>query len=98
MSSVTFSSLIPELLADQLAAGDDRDVFQHRFAPIAKARGLDRRHLEPAPQLIDDQSRQDIGIHIFSDDQQWPPRMRITASSSGTSACNPESFFSCSSR
>src|SRR6185295_9183175 len=41
-----------EIFGDQLAAGEDRDVLEHRLATIAKARGLYRRDLETAAQLI----------------------------------------------
>ena len=37
-SSLMFSSLMPSFFADDLAAGQDGDVFQHRLATIAKAR------------------------------------------------------------
>ena len=34
--------LEPDLLADDLAAGEDGHVLQHRLAAVAEARGLDR--------------------------------------------------------
>src|SRR5207302_7161288 len=34
-----------EILADDLTTRQDRDVFEHRFAAITKARRLDRGHL-----------------------------------------------------
>src|SRR6202000_1805519 len=37
-----------QVFRDQLAAGQDGDVFQHRLAAIAEARRLDRRHAEAA--------------------------------------------------
>src|SRR5262249_47197999 len=41
-----------EVFADYLAAGEDRNVLQHRLAAIAEARRLDRRDLETAAQLV----------------------------------------------
>ena len=38
IGSVTFSSLIAEVLGDQRAAAEDGDVFEHRLAAIAEAR------------------------------------------------------------
>ena len=43
MSSVTFSSLMPRSFGDDLTAGQDRDVFQHRLAAVAEARALTAR-------------------------------------------------------
>src|SRR3712207_8591857 len=37
-----------EILADHLAAGQDRDVLEHRLAAIAEAGSLHRRDLEAA--------------------------------------------------
>src|SRR5256712_187496 len=47
-----------EVFADHLAAGQDRDVFEHRLPTIAEAGRLDRSHLEPAAQLVDDERRE----------------------------------------
>ena len=44
-----------EVLGDCGAAGQDGDILQHGFAAIAEAGSLDRRHFEPAAQLIDHQ-------------------------------------------
>jgi hypothetical protein len=43
-----------KVLGDQGASGEDGDVLKHRFAAIAEARRLDRRHLQAAAQLVDD--------------------------------------------
>ena len=61
-----------EVLADHLAAGQDRDVLEHRLAAIAEARRLDRRDLEAAAQLVDDQRRQRLALDVLGDDQQRP--------------------------
>ena len=37
-----------EILADDLATGEDGDILEHRLAPVAKARGLHRSHFQGA--------------------------------------------------
>src|SRR5207302_2223850 len=44
-----------QLLEDGGAAGDDRDVLEHRLAAVAEARGLDGADLERAAELVDDE-------------------------------------------
>ena len=53
ISSVTFSSLMPEIFRDRLAGGEDGDVLQHSLAAIAEAWRLHRCHLQAAAQLVD---------------------------------------------
>src|SRR3546814_3342836 len=53
-----------ELLTDDIATGEDGDILEHRLAAIAEARRLDRRDLEAAAQLVDDQGRQGLALHI----------------------------------
>ena len=59
-----------EVFGDHLAAGEDRDVLQHRLAAIAEARRLDGRDLEAAAQLVDDERGQRLAFDVFGDDQQ----------------------------
>ena len=59
-----------EVLGDHRAAGEDRDVLEHRLAAIAEARRLDRRHLQAAAQLVDDQRRQRLALDVLSDDEE----------------------------
>src|SRR5579863_228305 len=59
-----------EILGDHLAAGEDRDVLEHRLAAIAEAGRLDRRDLEAAAQLVDDQRRQSLALDVLGDDDQ----------------------------
>ena len=66
----TFSSLMPRVFGDGLAAGQDRDVLQHGFAAIAEARSLDGRDLQRATQLVDDESGERFAFDVFGDDQQ----------------------------
>ena len=64
-----------EILADHLAAGEDRNVLEHRLAAIAEARRLDRRDLEAAAQLVDDQGRERLALDVLGDDQQRTARL-----------------------
>src|SRR6185437_6870920 len=54
-----------ELLADQLALGEDGDVLEHRLAAIAEAGRLDRRDLEAAAQLVDDERGQRLALDVL---------------------------------
>ena len=82
-----------EVFGDRLAAGQDRDVLEHRLAAIAEARRLDGRDLEAAAQLVDDERGQRLALDLFGDDEQRRP-VCTTASSTGSSCCRFESFFS----
>ena len=62
--------LLAQVFEDRLAAGEDRDVFQHRLATIAVAGSLDGTHLQDAPQLVDHQRRQGFAFDVLGDDQQ----------------------------
>jgi hypothetical protein len=64
-----------ELLRDDLPAGHDRDVLEHRLAAIAEPRRLDRRDPEPAAQAIDHQSGQHLALHVLGDDDERPTRL-----------------------
>ena len=59
-----------ELLGDDLAAGEDRDVLEHPLAAVAEARRLDRDGLEGAAQLVDDDRRERLALEVLGDDQQ----------------------------
>ena len=83
-----------EVFGDHLAAGQDGDVLEHGLAAIAEARRLDRRDLEAAAQLVDDEGGKRLAFDILGDDQQRTADC-TTASRSGSIACRPESFFSC---
>jgi hypothetical protein len=82
-----------EILADHLAAGQDRDVLEHRLAAIAEARRLDGRDLEAAAQLVDDERGQSLAFDVLGDDQERTARL-TTASRIGSIACRFDSFFS----
>ena len=59
-----------QVLEDRLAAGQHGDVAEHGLAAIAVAGRLDRRDLEDAAQLVDDQGRQRLALDVLGDDQQ----------------------------
>ena len=54
-----------ERFKDGFAAGENRQVFEHRLPPIAVAGGLHRAALERAAELVDDQRRQRFPFHVF---------------------------------
>ena len=88
-----FLELDAEIFADRLAAGQDGDVLQHGLAAIAEARRLHRRDLEAAAQLVDDERGKRLALDVFGHDQSGLPPC-TTDSSSGSSSCRPDSFFS----
>ncbi len=59
-----------DFFGDDLAAGQDGDVFQHGLATVTKARCLDGHGLEDAADAVDHQGSQRFAVHVFSDDQQ----------------------------
>src|SRR5436190_10037522 len=59
-----------DLFADDLAAGEDGHVLQHRLAAVAEARCLDRDALERAADLVDDQRREGLAVDILADDDE----------------------------
>ena len=65
-----------EVLGDRPAAGEDRDVLEHRLAAIAEAGRLDRRGLQRAAQLVDDQRGERLALDVLRDDQQRPTEAR----------------------
>ena len=75
-SSLMFSSLMPRSSVMRLAAGEDRDVLEHRLAAIAEARRLDGGGVQRAAQLVDDQRRERFAFDVLGDDQQRPAEPR----------------------
>ena len=59
-----------ELLGDDLAAREDRDVLEHPLAAVAEARGLDRNGGEDATQLVDDDRRERLTLEVLRDDDE----------------------------
>src|SRR5690606_8055658 len=62
--------LVAELLADDLAAGDGRDVLEHLLAAVAEAGGLDGEDVEGAAQLVEDERGEGLAFDVLSDDHQ----------------------------
>ena len=60
-----------EVFADDLAAGKDRNVFEHGLATITEARCFHRGHGNGAAQLVDHEGRQSFAFNIFRDNQHW---------------------------
>ncbi len=59
-----------EVFADELAAGEDGDVFAHGLAAIAEARGFDGADVERAAQLVHHEGGEGFAFDFFGDDQQ----------------------------
>src|SRR5712675_1907735 len=59
-----------EIFRDRRAAGQDRDVLQHRLAAVAEARGLDGCDLQPAAQTVDDEGGKRLALDVFRDDDE----------------------------
>ncbi len=59
-----------DFFGDDLATGQDGDVFEHGLAAVAEARSLDGAGLEDAADVVDHQGGQRFAFDVFSDDQQ----------------------------
>ncbi len=59
-----------EIFRDRLAAGEDRDILQHRFPSIAESRSLHGRNLQGAAQFVDYESCERFALNIFCNNQQ----------------------------
>ena len=59
-----------DLLADDLAAGEDGDVLQHRLAALAEAGGLDGDRLERAADLVDHEGGEGLALDVLGDDHE----------------------------
>src|SRR5690606_8794895 len=64
-----------QVFRDDLAAGQDGDVFQHGLAAVAEARSLDGGDAQAAPQLVDHQGGQGLAFDVLGDDQQGTARL-----------------------
>src|ERR1019366_1950930 len=62
--------LEPELLGDDLTAGEHRDVLQHLLSAIAEARRLGRCAVQRAAELVDDERRQGLALDVLGDDDE----------------------------
>ena len=65
-----------EVFAEETAAREDSEVFQHGLAAITEARGLDGADLDGATELVHDESRERFAFDFFGDDEQRTARLR----------------------
>jgi hypothetical protein len=66
------------------AAGEDCDVFDHRFAAIAEARGLDGADVDGAAQLCSRRAWRGFAFDVFRDDRAGALPTLATFSSIGS--------------
>jgi hypothetical protein len=59
-----------DLLGDDLAAGEDGHVLQHRLAALAEAGGLDGHGLERAADLVDHEGGEGLALDVLGDDHE----------------------------
>ncbi|OEI67489.1 DNA polymerase II large subunit [Curtobacterium sp. ER1/6] len=64
-----------DLLGDDLATGQDRDVLQHGLAAVTEARGLDGDGLEDATDLVHDEGREGFAVDVLGDDEELLARL-----------------------
>ncbi|GET93272.1 chaperonin HSP60, mitochondrial precursor [Leishmania tarentolae] len=58
------------LVSHHLGTSKNGDVLQHTLLVITEARRLDAAHLQLALQLVKDQRRQRLALHVVGDDQK----------------------------
>ncbi len=59
-----------ELLADDLAAGEDGDVLEHGLAAVAEAGRLDGAGGQGAAEVVDDERGQGLAVDVLGDDDE----------------------------
>ena len=64
-----------ELFADHFTAGENGQILERCFAPVAKARRLDRDGRDVAADLIHDECRECFTVDVIRDDQYGPCRL-----------------------
>ena len=62
--------LEPELLGDDLTAGEHGDVLEHLLAAVAEARRLGGGAVERATELVDDERREGLALDVLGDDEE----------------------------
>ena len=67
-ATVAVSSLQADVLRDERAAGQDRDVFEHRLAAVAEARRLHGEDVDRAAQLVHHQGGERFAVDVVADD------------------------------
>ena len=77
-----------EIAGDHPAAGDDRQILQHRLAPMPVIRRMDRGHRRRRRCRARAQQRDDAGRRdLLGDDQQRAGSFAVTARIAATSSC-----------
>src|SRR6185437_1765895 len=64
-----------EVLGDELAAGEDRDVLEHGLAAVTEARRLDGGDLQSTTQLVDDERGNRLALDVLGDDDERLARL-----------------------
>src|SRR5450631_3686807 len=59
-----------DFLADDLAAGKDGDVTEHRLATVTEAGSLDGDRAEGAADLVDDERGESLALDVLGDDRE----------------------------
>src|SRR3546814_8735284 len=67
--------LYAEILGDEVASGKNRNISEHRLAPIAEPRRLDGGDVQAAAQLVDDERGERLPLNVFGDDEQGSTRL-----------------------
>ncbi len=60
-----------KLLADNLAAREDGNVFKHALTTFTETWGLDSQAGKGAAQLVDDQGSQCLALYILGNNEEW---------------------------
>src|SRR5260370_5717316 len=69
-STAALVALEAEVLAEDLAAGKDGHVLEHRLAAVTETWRLDGDSDEGTAQLVDDQGRERLALDVLGDDQE----------------------------
>ncbi len=67
---------MPDVRGDDLGAGQDGDVLEHRLATIAEARRLDGDRSEQPTDAVDHQRGERLAVDVLGNDQQRLLRLR----------------------
>ena len=59
-----------EVFSDRPAVGEDGDVLEHGLSPVTVAWRFDGGGLQRPAQLVHDERRQRLALHVLGDDQQ----------------------------
>ena len=68
--------MTPEILEDGAAAGEGRDVLEHRLAAIAEARRLHGGAGNDPAELVHDERGERLTLDVLRDHQQWLAGLR----------------------